>query len=120
MASNEWVAVSSHPRARTDPPRTMIVNENVVERLDLSSVAAMTLFFKANGSTFSISASQAAFANRLLLSVPVTAPGVKPALVVTTGAADLRKVFSAHDPSSILAAYLDGPKVAFTIAVDAA
>jgi hypothetical protein len=95
----------------------VIVNQSAVEPSDLSSVSAMTLFFQTIGGAFFISAGQAAFANRLLARIPVTAPGVNPALVVATGATDLRKVFSAHDLPGILVAYLDGLRVAFAIAI---
>jgi hypothetical protein len=95
----------------------VIVNQSVVEPSDMSSVSAMTLFFQTIGGSLFISAGQAGFVNRLLSRVPVTAPGVNPALVVATGATDLRKVFSAHDLPGILVAYLDGLRVAFAITI---
>ena len=95
----------------------VIVNQSVVQPSDLSSVSAMTLFFQTIGGAFFISAAQAGFANRLLQRIPITAPGVNPALVVATGATDLRKVFSARDLPGILTAYLDGLKVSFAIAI---
>jgi hypothetical protein len=95
----------------------VIVNQSVVEPSDLSSVSAMTLFFQTLGGALFISAGQAGFVNRLLERIPVTAPGVNPALVVATGATDLRKVFSAHDLPGIIAAYLDGLRISFAIAI---
>ena len=95
----------------------VIVNQSVVTPSDLSSVSAMTLFFQTIGGAFFISAGQAGFANKLLQRIPVTAPGVSPALVVATGASDLRKVFSPEQLPGILVAYLDGVRVAFAIAV---
>jgi MFS transporter, DHA2 family, glioxin efflux transporter len=95
----------------------VIVNQSVVKPSDISSVSAMTLFFQTIGGSLFISAGQAAFVNRLVSRVSVTAPGVKPALVVATGATDLRKVFSAHDLPGILIAYLDGLRVAFAITI---
>jgi hypothetical protein len=95
----------------------IIVNQSVVDPSDLSSVSAMTLFFQTIGGSLFISAGQAGFANRLLARIPVTAPGASPALVIATGATDLRKVFSTHDIPGIIAAYLDGLKVAFAIAI---
>ena len=98
----------------------VIVNQSVVAPSDLSSVSAMTLFFQTIGGAFFISAGQAGFANSLLARLPVTAPGVNPALVIATGATDLRKVFSVHDLPGILIAYLDGLRVSFAIAIAAA
>ena len=95
----------------------VIVNQSIVSASDLSSISAMTLFFQTIGGAFFISAAQAGFANRLLTEVPIKAPGVNPALVIATGATQLRSVFSAHDLPGILVAYLDGLKVGFAIAI---
>jgi hypothetical protein len=54
----------------------------------------MLLFFQTIGGGFWVSAAQAAFENRLLLSVPSTAPGVDPIQVLSAGAANLRKAFT--------------------------
>jgi len=75
----------------------------------------MTLFFQTVGGAFFISAGQTGFANRLLKEAPEKVPGVNPAVVVATGATDLRKVFSAAQLPGILVAYLDGIRVAFSI-----
>lgn len=73
--------------------------------------------FQTIGGAFFVSAGQTAFTNRLLTRIPVTAPGVSPELVVATGAAQLRSVFSKEDIPGILVAYMDGLKVAFALAV---
>jgi hypothetical protein len=49
--------------------------------------------------------------------LPIYAPDVSPALVVATGATDLRKVFTAAQLPGILQAYMDGLKVAFILAI---
>ena len=64
-----------------------------------------------------MSAGQSGFANKLITTVLKVAPGVNPALVVATGATDLRKVFSPADFPHILEAYMDGLRVAFTIVI---
>ena len=64
-----------------------------------------------------MSAGQSGFANKLISSVQKLAPGINPALVVATGATDLRKVFSPEVFPHILQAYMDGLRVAFAIAI---
>lgn len=95
----------------------IIVNQSLVKPSDISSVTAMTLFFQMIGGATFISAGQAGFANKLLARLPVTAPGVDKALVLVTGASDLRSVFSPEQLPGILSAYLDGLRVPYTIAL---
>ncbi len=64
-----------------------------------------------------MSAGQSAYTNRLLARVPVLAPGVSPALVLATGATELRAVFSAEELPGIVLAYMDGLKLTFVLAV---
>ena len=96
---------------------SVIVNQSLVKPSDLSSITAMTLFFQTIGGAFFISAAQAGFANKLLARIPTTAPGVNPALVVSTGATDLRTVFTPEQFAGILLAYMEGLRVAFAIAI---
>ena len=95
----------------------VIVNQTLVTPSDLSSITAQTLFFQTIGGAFFISAAQAAFTNRLLSRVVITAPTADPVLVITTGATDLRKVFSSDQLEGIIMAYLAGLKVAFILAI---
>ena len=44
-------------------------------------------------------------------------PGVSPALVVATGATELRNVFTAEELPGIVRAYMDGLKLTFVLAV---
>ncbi len=55
--------------------------------------------------------------NILLATLPRTAPGVDPGLVLLTGASDLRNVFHADVLPGILEAYMQGIKGAFAVAV---
>ena len=73
--------------------------------------------FQTVGGAFFVSAGQTAFANRLLDRVPITAPGVSPSLVVSTGATQLRSVFSTTNIPGILVAYMDGIKLTFALAI---
>lgn len=73
--------------------------------------------FQTIGGAFFVSAGQTAFTNRLLDRLPITAPGVKPSLVVSAGATQLRNVFSPSDLPGILLAYMDGLKLSFALAI---
>lgn len=73
--------------------------------------------FQTVGGAFSTAAAQAAFVNRLLAVLPTMAPHVDPALVIATGASELRNVFSAADLPGVVSAYMVGLKAAFAVAV---
>lgn len=120
----------------------IIANQACVDLSQISSVSAMTLckwhirafqceymilkaeifsnvtpVFQTLGGAFSVSAAQSAFENRLLARVPVTVPSIDPALVLATGATELRQVFSAVDIPRIVEAYMDGLKVSFALVI---
>ena len=95
----------------------VIVAQANVRPSDLSSASAMILFFQTIGGAIWISAAQAGFVNKMLARLPITAPGVNPGLVVSTGATELRKVFHAAQIDGILEAYMDGIKVTFAISI---
>lgn len=82
---------------------------------DLAEVTAILLFFQTVGGAFMVSAAQAAFVNVLIKALPRTAPGVDAAIVVLTGATDLRTAFSPDMLPGILEAYMRGLKIAFAI-----
>ncbi|KAJ9616611.1 hypothetical protein H2200_000330 [Cladophialophora chaetospira] len=84
---------------------------------DLAAVTANQQFFQTLGGAFSTSAGQAAFTNRLLATLPRTAPGVAPGLVLLTGASELHNVFPADVLPGVLKAYMVGIKAAFAVAV---
>ncbi|KAM6477507.1 major facilitator superfamily domain-containing protein [Trichoderma sp. SZMC 28011] len=85
--------------------------------IDLAEVTAMLLFLQTLGGAGIVSAAQAGFVNVMINNLPKTAPGVNPALVVSTGATDLRKVFSEDQIPGILVAYMQGLKAAFAIGI---
>lgn len=95
----------------------VIVSQAVVKPSDLSTVSAIVLFFQTVGGAIFISAAQAGFVNQLLKELVKTAPNVNPALVVATGATDLRKVFNEDELPGILAAYMEGLKVPYAICI---
>ena len=67
------------------------------------------------GGSFSLSAAQAAFANRIVSTLATSAPGVNPQALIYTGATDIRKAFPADQLPGILIAYMAGIKVVFAI-----
>lgn len=95
----------------------VIVNQSVVKASDLATISAMTLFFQTIGGAIMISAAQAGFTNKLVERLPITAPGADKALVIMTGASELRHVFHGEQLSGILTAYLDGLRVPFALAI---
>ena len=96
---------------------SIIVNQGSVHPSDIPSISAITLFVQTIGGALWVSAAQSAFTNRLVQKLPEYAPGVDPALVVATGATDLRSVFTAEQLPGILEAYMSGIKVAFLLPV---
>ncbi|UKZ81758.1 hypothetical protein TrVFT333_009531 [Trichoderma virens FT-333] len=84
---------------------------------DLAEVTAMLLFLQTVGGAAMVSAAQAGFVNVMINNLPRTAPGVNPALVVGTGATDLRRVFSEDQIAGILVAYMQGLKASFAIGI---
>ena len=69
------------------------------------------------GGAVMVAAGQAAYSNRLKERIPILVPSVSPALVVATGATELRDVFSAEQIPGIVRAYMDGLKLSFVLAV---
>ena len=62
-------------------------------------------------------ASQSIFENRLLSTLPITAPGVDPLLVLAAGANNLRVNFTETQLPGILAAYMKGLQSAFILSI---
>lgn len=60
-----------------------------------------------------VTAAQSLFANRLLSSLASLAPTISPGLVISTGATELRGVFTGSDLSAVLASYMVGIKDVF-------
>lgn len=77
----------------------------------------MLLFLQTLGGAAIVSAAQAGFANVMINNLPKTAPSINPALVVGTGATDLRKVFSEDQIPGILVAYMQGLKTSFAMGI---
>ncbi|KAH8835028.1 major facilitator superfamily domain-containing protein [Flagelloscypha sp. PMI_526] len=86
---------------------------------DISTIISMIAFFQCIGGTILLSAAQSAFGNKLISTLQTSAPEINPALVIATGATELRAVFSADQVVHILAAYMAGIKAVFAISIAA-
>jgi MFS transporter, DHA2 family, glioxin efflux transporter len=95
----------------------MIVAQAIVDTADLSSVTAIIMFFQTLAGAVFIQIAQSLFANKLVSVVPRLVPGVDPALVVGTGATDLRKVFTPEQLPGVIQAYLDGLHDTYILAI---
>lgn len=88
-----------------------------VEMSDISVASSMALFFQTLGGAVFVQGGQAAFTNQLIVKIREVAPGIDPALVVATGATELRKVFSADQIDSVLIAYMHGLQVTYAVVI---
>lgn len=79
--------------------------------------ANLNQVFQTIGGAFSVSAAQAGFVNKMLHTLPTSAPGVNPAMVLATGATQIRTAFPADQIPGILVAYMAGIKVSLAIAI---
>jgi multisubunit Na+/H+ antiporter MnhC subunit len=75
------------------------------------------MVFQTIGGSFFVSAGQSAFENRLIYSLAKNAPTVDPALVIATGATEIRTTFSGAELDGVLRSYLDGLHVVFILTI---
>jgi MFS transporter, DHA2 family, glioxin efflux transporter len=73
--------------------------------------------FQTVGGAFFIAAGQSAFVNTLLKKLESVAPSVNPALVIATGATEIRNAFPAEEIGGILTAYMAGVKMTFVLVI---
>ncbi|KAJ5959009.1 uncharacterized protein N7479_006159 [Penicillium vulpinum] len=87
---------------------------------DIATVTGVIVFFQTVGGAVFVAAAQAAFVNQIIIKLAATAPSINSALVISTGASELRDVFTADQMTAILPAYMTGLKVAYAISIAAA
>ncbi|CEO59594.1 hypothetical protein PMG11_04266 [Penicillium brasilianum] len=95
----------------------IIAVHGAVAPIDIASVTGFIVFFQTVGGAAFVAAAQAAFVNQIIFKLAATAPSINSALVVSTGATELRDVFTAEQMTAILPAYMTGLKVAFSISI---
>ena len=69
------------------------------------------------GGSFTITAAQSAFNNKMISKLAARAPGIDPATVLATGASQIRTAFTAAQVPLVVEAYMTGLKVVFAIAI---
>jgi hypothetical protein len=82
-----------------------------------SQLTAWCLVFQTIGGAFSTAAAQSGFVNRMISRLAETAPTINPAMVIGTGATQIRRVFSAEEIPAIIVAYMAGVKITLALTV---
>lgn len=116
-----WMLSMNIAQAHSDPQDLSAATATIFCKL-LSNHAPKTTLttvtvFQNLGGSFSLAAAQSAFANRIIATLPTSAPGVDPVKVIMTGATDIRNVFPAEQLPGVLIAYMQGIKAAFAIGI---
>ena len=88
-----------------------------VDMADISVASSMALFFQTLGGAIFVTGGEAAFTNQLIDRIKEVAPDIDPALVITTGATELRKVFPADQIGPVLIAYMHGLRVTYAVVI---
>ncbi|KAJ5263521.1 hypothetical protein N7478_011126 [Penicillium angulare] len=84
---------------------------------DIATVTGIVVFFQTVGGAVSVAAAQAALVNQIIVKLAVTAPNINSALVISTGASELRDVFTTEQMTAILPAYMTGLKVTYALSI---
>lgn len=95
----------------------LIACQSAAEMSEISTISSMALFVLIMGGAIMISVGQSVFANRLVASLASTAPNIDPALVLATGATELRATFSDSEIDGILKSYMDGLRASYALAI---
>ncbi|KAF2090771.1 MFS multidrug transporter-like protein [Saccharata proteae CBS 121410] len=95
----------------------IIIAQAIVAPIDVSSITAVIIFWQTVSGAIFVSVGQSLFANRLVKSVARNAPGVDPALVIATGATELRKTFPAEQLPGVIDSYMAGLKDAYILGI---
>ncbi|KAJ9656120.1 hypothetical protein H2198_005176 [Neophaeococcomyces mojaviensis] len=86
---------------------------------DMSQATAIVNFFVTVGGAFFLSAAQSAFNNQLIKTLAIKLPEINPAVVLGTGATQIREAFTAAQVPLVIDAYVVGLKAVFAITVAA-
>jgi hypothetical protein len=94
----------------------MLTQATTVEA-DVPVATATLLFIQTLGGAFSVSIAQAVFQNILLKRLPITAPGLDPAIVLNAGASELQAVVPPQFLRGVLKAYVSGFRGCLIVAI---
>ncbi|KAJ5118824.1 hypothetical protein N7526_010461 [Penicillium atrosanguineum] len=89
----------------------------IVVLSDIATVTGVIVFFQTVGGAVFVAAAQAAFVNQIIIKLAATTPSINLALVVSTGASELRDVLTAEQMKAILPAYMAGPQILLIVIV---
>jgi hypothetical protein len=84
-----------------------------------SSFLTFLAVFVTVGGSFSLSAAQSAFSNRLIGSLATKLPDMEPAAVLGIGATQIHQAFTSSEVPLVLDSYMVGLKAVFAICVGA-
>ncbi|KAJ4303209.1 hypothetical protein N0V90_002102 [Kalmusia sp. IMI 367209] len=95
----------------------IVVAQGIVEKADMSNVSAIILYFQTATGAIFIAIAQALFTNRIIVEGRSKLPEVDTATLVSTGATELRRVFSGEQLRAVLEIYLDGLRAGYYLAI---
>ncbi|PNP39012.1 hypothetical protein TGAM01_v205308 [Trichoderma gamsii] len=95
----------------------MIAVQALSDPADLGPTTGMLLFFQGLGGAFLVSGAQSAFVNTMIRHVLHHAPQVSQAMLVLTGATEIRNRFPADQQPFVIDGYMAGIKVVFAMCV---
>ncbi|KAK4172798.1 putative MFS toxin efflux pump [Triangularia setosa] len=102
----------------------IVVVQNCLPQDLIAQATACVQFFQAFGGAVFIAVSQTAFQNGLITNMLRDAPGIDPALILNSGASQIRQVLEGigrpEDVETVLAAYVLGLRHTYYISVAAA
>jgi hypothetical protein len=73
--------------------------------------------FQTVGGAFTVSSAQSAFINQALRSLRTRGPEIDASKLITTGASELRKVFTGRELPIVIQSYMQGLKAAFAVSI---
>lgn len=89
----------------------------VLNKKDMPTGNASTIFFNSLGGAISISTAQNIFSNTLIKEIPKHAPGVRPEIIVQAGATHIRDVVTPAQLPGVLEAYNIAVTNAYILAI---
>ncbi|KAF1955665.1 putative MFS transporter [Byssothecium circinans] len=95
----------------------IVVSQGIVEKTDMSNVSAIMLYVQTATGAIFIAISQSLFTNRIIEEANENLPQVDTAKLISTGATELRRVFSGEELHAILEIYLDGLRAGYYLAI---
>lgn len=98
----------------------ILVSQGVVEKTDMSNVSAIILYVQTATGAVVIAIAQSLFTNRIIEEAKENLPQVATATLISTGATELRSVFSGEQLRAILEIYLDGLRAGYYLGVTCA